>query len=174
MTYTEYRKLASRTLAPLPTREDDIHHMVLGMITELGEILDVYKKKFAYGKDIDWVNVKEEIGDFYWYVANFDNIVKISDRDITDIKSAIKNNEFEDILHALSHVMNAHTDMLYIITNVHAASDLVMNFCIQHKFDVFAILETNIKKLQARYPDKFTKDKAINRDLEKERKILEN
>lgn len=34
-------------------------------------------------------------------------------------------------------------------------------------------LEKNIAKLKARYPDKFCSDKAINRDLDKERKILE-
>ena len=32
--------------------------------------------------------------------------------------------------------------------------------------------ERNIAKLSARYPDKFTEDKAINRDLETERKVL--
>ncbi len=34
-------------------------------------------------------------------------------------------------------------------------------------------LETNIAKLKARYPDKFTNENAINRDVETERKILE-
>lgn len=35
------------------------------------------------------------------------------------------------------------------------------------------IQDTNIAKLEARYPEKFTKEKAINRDLKKERNILE-
>lgn len=35
------------------------------------------------------------------------------------------------------------------------------------------ILETNITKLKHRYPDKFTSENAINRDLDTERKILE-
>lgn len=33
-------------------------------------------------------------------------------------------------------------------------------------------MELNIAKLRARYPDKFTEDKAINRELDKERKAL--
>jgi hypothetical protein len=33
-------------------------------------------------------------------------------------------------------------------------------------------MATNIAKLQARYPQKFTLDNAVNRDLEKERDIL--
>lgn len=36
------------------------------------------------------------------------------------------------------------------------------------------IQETNIRKLKRRYPDAFTKEHAINRDLEAERQILEN
>lgn len=40
--------------------------------------------------------------------------------------------------------------------------------------DFSEVMETNINKLKARYPEKFTEDKAINRDLETERKILED
>ena len=35
------------------------------------------------------------------------------------------------------------------------------------------LMTKNIDKLAARYPEKFSPDKAINRDLDKERKILE-
>jgi len=35
------------------------------------------------------------------------------------------------------------------------------------------LMELNINKLKARYPDKFTSENAINRDLEAERNILE-
>ena len=35
------------------------------------------------------------------------------------------------------------------------------------------VMQINIDKLAARYPEKFTSAKAINRDLDKERKILE-
>lgn len=40
--------------------------------------------------------------------------------------------------------------------------------------DFGKILETNIEKLRARYPEKFTSENAINRDLATEREILEN
>lgn len=36
------------------------------------------------------------------------------------------------------------------------------------------LADANIKKLKARYPEKFTQDKAENRDLRIEREILEN
>jgi NTP pyrophosphatase (non-canonical NTP hydrolase) len=86
------------------------------MLTEVGELADVFKKEMAYGKPVDWVNVKEEVGDLLWYVSNFCNV---------------------------------------------------------NGFDLEEILQTNIDKLQARYPKKFTQENAINRDLDKERTILE-
>lgn len=39
--------------------------------------------------------------------------------------------------------------------------------------DMEAVMEKNINKLEARYPDKFTQDHALNRDLDAEREILE-
>lgn len=37
-----------------------------------------------------------------------------------------------------------------------------------------SILQTNIDKLRARFPNRFTEQSALNRDLDKEREILEN
>jgi NTP pyrophosphatase (non-canonical NTP hydrolase) len=90
--------------------------MVLGMQTEAAEIADVYKKHIAYKKELDLVNVKEEIGDLMWYIANL---------------------------------------------------------CNMNSWDLREILDTNIAKLEARYPEKFTEEQAINRDLVTERQILE-
>jgi NTP pyrophosphatase (non-canonical NTP hydrolase) len=39
--------------------------------------------------------------------------------------------------------------------------------------DFESVMQTNIDKLSARYPEKFTEEAAINRDLDKERNILE-
>ncbi len=74
MTIKEYQKLTSRTNAPL-TEYNDLTsiHMLFGMTTEIGELTDQFKKHLAYGKSIDWINVKEEIGDLMWYVSEFCN-----------------------------------------------------------------------------------------------------
>lgn len=117
MQIKEYVEKAGRTDAPLSSsREHDIH-MVLGMVTEAGELADIFKKNLAYNKKIDWVNAKEEVGDMMWYIANF---------------------------------------------------------CRTNNFDLEEILQTNIDKLTARYPEKFTEHNANNRDLEKERNLLES
>lgn len=116
MEINDYQKKAIRTMAKLENLLMDNVHMILGMQTESAELSDVFKKNIAYGKEIDWTNIKEEIGDLMWYVANICNI---------------------------------------------------------NKWDLREILETNINKLEARYPEKFSNELAINRDLSKERNILE-
>ncbi len=41
----------------------------MGLTTEAGEFVDMLKKHIFYGKPIDYVNAKEEIGDTLWYTA---------------------------------------------------------------------------------------------------------
>jgi NTP pyrophosphatase (non-canonical NTP hydrolase) len=117
MEISKYQGSASRTCAKIEGYPimDDLH-MVLGMQTEVAEIADVYKKAIAYGKVLDLVNIKEELGDVMWYIANL---------------------------------------------------------CNMHGWDLRDILATNIAKLEARYPEKFTEENALNRNLKVEREILE-
>ena len=116
MDINTYQTEAARTCAKIDGAIMDDLHMVLGMQTEAAEIADVYKKTIAYRKPLDFVNIKEEIGDLMWYVANL---------------------------------------------------------CNMNGWDLREILDTNIAKLEARYPEKFTEEKAINRNLVAEREILE-
>lgn len=45
--------------------------------------------------------------------------------------------------------------------------------CERMGWDMSTIMERNIQKLRVRFPDKFTENSALNRDLETERKVLE-
>jgi len=62
-------------------------------------------------------------------------------------------------------------------TNViEEAGDLmwyIANLCTINNLDFDKILEKNVEKLRARYPEMFTEYDATHRDLGKERKILE-
>lgn len=94
-----------------------LEHAVMGVVTEAGEMMDAIKKAKIYGKDLDKVNMVEELGDIMWYLALM-------------------------------------------------ADDLGVSF--EESWD------KNIRKLAKRYPEKFTSDKALNRDLDAEREELEN
>ncbi len=132
LTATDYTALAIRTESPpagAAKRFQDqryvrLLHAGLGMATEVGEFLDPIKKWAFYGKEIDGVNLQEEIGDLCWYLA-------IGIDSINEILPADQRKNFGEIL------------------------------------------AQNIQKLQARFPDRFTEEHALNRDLDEERKILE-
>lgn len=111
-----YAGQALRTMPRLEDMQKDNMHMILGMVTEVGELADVFKKNMAYGKEIDWTNVYEELGDLMWYV---------------------------------------------------------INFCTANGIDLEMVLHMNLRKLETRYPEKFTEEAAINRDVDKERVTLE-
>lgn len=44
-------------------------HGAFGLSTEAGEFLDALKKHIFYGKELDRVNLAEEMGDLFWYMA---------------------------------------------------------------------------------------------------------
>lgn len=97
--------------------EKRLLHAALGMQTESAEFSDAIKKSLFYGKPLDVVNLKEELGDLFWYIA-----IAIDELD----------------------------------TSINSEMNRV------------------ISKLKLRYPDKFTTDNAINRNLEAERALLES
>jgi NTP pyrophosphatase (non-canonical NTP hydrolase) len=57
-------------------------HAVLGMTTESAELADMLKRHLFYGKPIDVVNGKEELGDSLWYIALAVDVFKTTMNDI--------------------------------------------------------------------------------------------
>jgi NTP pyrophosphatase (non-canonical NTP hydrolase) len=86
MELNDYAEWTKNTCASLDTHKEDITHMLFGIITETGELTDIFKKSLAYGKEIDWVNVEEEIGDIMFYIASFCRINGL------DLENIIKTN----------------------------------------------------------------------------------
>jgi NTP pyrophosphatase (non-canonical NTP hydrolase) len=115
MQIPEYLSASERTLID-KGHDLNLLHAAMGISTEAGELMDAFKRKIFYGKPLDVVNVKEEIGDLMWYVA-----ILLRELDL----------DFEEVL------------------------------------------QLNIDKLRARFPEKFTEHHALHRDLGKERTILE-
>lgn len=127
MTPSEYTQLALKTeKTPLyinapggvPSHSlSRIDHAIKGLVTEAGELEDVLKKQFIYGKAIDRVNLVEEAGDILWYLALLLRTLESS---------------FEEAM------------------------------------------EKNVAKLKKRFPEGFSEERALNRDLVEERKVLED
>jgi NTP pyrophosphatase (non-canonical NTP hydrolase) len=57
------------TIAERIAKQARVRHALDGMITELGETVDIFKREAYYGKPIDLANLIEELGDAEWYRA---------------------------------------------------------------------------------------------------------
>ena len=64
-------------------------------------------------------------------------------------------------------------DMIHVQEEIGDLIFYIASFCRMNNLDLEKIIETNVKKLESRYPEKFTEHNAIHRNLNKERKVLE-
>lgn len=67
-------------------------HGGIGLATEAGEFLDALKKHIFYGKEVDKVNLREEMGDIFWYCAIIADELEVDfadvmERNITKLKA---------------------------------------------------------------------------------------
>ena len=71
----KYLKESERTEKKFPggmfleQKDAELLHAVLGITSEGGELLDAIKSKVIYGKELDFVNITEELGDIFWYCS---------------------------------------------------------------------------------------------------------
>ena len=66
----DYIKLVKRTESPtFGDVNQRLMHGVIGCVTEAGEMMDAMKKSLFYGRTLDKDNLKEEIGDVFWYLG---------------------------------------------------------------------------------------------------------
>ena len=65
-----YQELAERTINKNLTTDEQINHALFGMSGEVGEILSIYQKQYQ-GHEIDEEELKKEVGDLIWFVAEY-------------------------------------------------------------------------------------------------------
>jgi NTP pyrophosphatase (non-canonical NTP hydrolase) len=70
-----FEAIAQRVGAPENIR---LLHAAIGLATEAGEIQDQLKKAVFYGKPLDKVNLEEELGDLFWYIAIMSDTLGVS------------------------------------------------------------------------------------------------
>ena len=183
----EYQGLATRTYVDLGDLESNQRHMNLGVITEVGETLDIFKKFLAYKKPMDIVNLGEELADMAWYIVNqctlqelilddhfeevlmeTEELIRIKMFSVEGLSSELKAEAILTLILGTyctpsNHIFNAPIIQLAMLHHIASWFDL----------DFFQCLTNNIDKLKVRYPEKFTEEAAQNRDLEAERVELE-
>lgn len=181
MQLNEYQTFATRTFPSLG--EKDLVHMVLGMMSEVPEFIDAILKE-------DDVNIMEEQADTMWYFANYCTVKGLVLQEVWDtrqdgisvtekvpfglrkiyaiglLSDLIKKNMVYD------RPINEAEELLYLKA-ILLAVEFELSALVKTFDDLCISLDRNIEKLKVRFPDKFTKDLANNRDLVSERKKLE-
>jgi NTP pyrophosphatase (non-canonical NTP hydrolase) len=171
--YNNYEELASTTCKNLETESANILHMKMGIITEAAEVVDILKKKHAYGKEIDVPHLKEELGDILWYAANYCKFMNM------DFANVIDNISYEPLydrstdfsLYELMELIVINATALDI-NSVYDIIDLTLYAIEQVDGTLDEVLSTNIRKLAARYPEGFSSFYALNRNLDNEKRII--
>lgn len=187
----------ARDFTPLQERFSQIRnirllHGSIGLASELAEI-----REMARDNDpVDKVNLLEEMGDLFWYMGVIVNELGIDPNKIFRTKQVNKVLwQFPDL--AATRELNIVVDTLTI--SIGYMIDIMkktlmygkeldtlliesileeMGIDIEHALNCHGYTsgqarQVNIDKLRARYGDKFTEDAALERNLEVERKILE-
>ena len=192
-TLEEYRLLAARTLPDLGSLNNNLLHMEAGIAGEfLGEAVDILKKTFAYKKPLDKVHLGEELADTVWYCAGAETINKLPEMEMCFDKISLEAIEIvknQSVIYIKESVelrkSTVETECLgFILANkgtvdstdrgaILAIVGICMGICEVLNIDFWQALTNNISKLRIRYPERFTEEAALNRDLVAERAELE-
>jgi hypothetical protein len=181
MNLKTYQEEVKRTLPDLGSQELNIAHMIFGMNSEYVEVVTA----------TDNINRAEEYTDIMWYFCNYCNFKNINLSEIVelinlnlDIYYSVSVVEFynEQLQCSISELTDLEKkklaygkeikreDLLKAIKKIFFG---LMNCYEMNKINPYDSMQKNIDKLKARYPEKFTTEKALNRDLKTEREILE-
>lgn len=149
----------------------------------VAKLLDMYKKNIYYGKPIDsskWITAVNELVDATRQLSQ-GHYLPLSKTDVLHVDSRVLHavigiaTESGELMEALYKKLALYED----VDNVNLAEEVgdlnwyeaILIDALDADWD--QIRERNIAKLKARYPEKFDSDKAMNRNLDKERDILE-
>jgi hypothetical protein len=193
MDFKNFKKNVTRTLPDLGGDKINYAHMIMGIFSELNELEDAID-------NYDYINISEEASDCLWYLAGYDNIRKTSLFVLTEI--LVKEKTYYDKLLltarlflrlkpqkelanlykstsvfcdfvkkniAYNREIDLKTELLLYGNVVSSVVDIFDYYGI----DIYSSMENVINKLKVRFPDKFTDEYALSRNLELERKELE-
>lgn len=172
----EYIEQALRTesLDKFKVDSPRLLHAVIGINTEFGELL----------LSTDETNVVEEVGDILWYIAiladeleaSFDEIELLGQKEIDEKNLDVDDLEvvFERVIETLDIMKRAlfygvPIDELKLI---HAVG--VVFVALRGIANLDQAMVANISKLSRRYPEKFTTEQAVNRDIVAENEVLKS
>lgn len=160
----------------------NLSHMLLGLNSEIKELVECVGTNLKVSSKVDLVNLGEELGDLYWYIANYANLRRVPLPDEVDMQDLVEEQCLDHLIDNVGELTdvvkrfvayNKAIDRTKEIDAVYGICQALRLFEDTYGIEGNHIRLRNINKLRARYPEKFSDDLAVNRDIEKERKELE-
>lgn len=165
MTLQQFQKESKRTCPSLGDKLD-LAHMVLGIFSEFDEYINA----------TDEINKSEECTDMMWYISNYCTFRNLNLQNLWEVK-LFNNRSFVNNVSILQDYVKknlAYGKEIDRLNEFDVLTGLLYNISKMYgDINVEQSLENNINKLRVRFPDKFTEENAINRNLEQERTELE-
>lgn len=177
MTFKDYQAAALRTCKVIEIPVYNSIHMILGITSEYFEAVEAYDKSInpiSVDQQIQaTLDFKKELGDIIWYVAglaHFNNLDFSRGYDFkkTTVKKAIEtlNSVFKANWIYDRPMMVPDKTGVPLTEQVQEAIYNIIYWVETQPFPIEEVMQLNIEKLQARYPDKFDANMANNRKPE--------
>lgn len=172
---------------------EDFLFSLLETFIKTSSVLDMVKKFIFYGKPIDYnllIHSLEDINahsnsllnivDNCGVVEDNVNILIQPETVLDDVNSRIFHGiigictESGELAEALQNTLTGNdTDLINVVEEIGDVQWYSAILFDELKVNPYACLNAVIEKLKIRYPDKFTSDNAINRNLQSERETLD-
>lgn len=172
MNLEQYAPLAMRTAKVLDAKMGALH-AALGIASDSGELITIVKAYTVYGRDLDVVHAREELGDCLWftvYAASIFNVHLLetweAPKPILDLSMAAL-----ELSVTAGYVSQIVRNFLYYEQNGFGLHDRMNYFLhtlrLTGSFMGVPLMEeaapANIAKLRLRYPDAYSDAAAIAR-----------
>jgi NTP pyrophosphatase (non-canonical NTP hydrolase) len=182
MNPTEYQNLAKRTAGQFENENDAYVNWALGLAGEAGEVLELLEHGHFKSNDHDkgltslvpTDKLIKEVGDVLWYTALFCEqtgfdlgdilqpmMVVVIGRDPAVALTIASCNLADYIKKVACHGHDLDKEKAKkLVAEVYGYTHML---CDKHDLVVSEVMEANIAKLKARYPDGFSTEASINR-----------
>jgi hypothetical protein len=166
MDFNSYRPLALRTAKMFSDQHANLSHAALGLITEIGEFASEVKRISIYGKQMTEemrLHMIEELGDASWYVPLALHAEGVEQFDYAGARDALAMvyADLASITHALNElsgkvsgaVLHGQGPCSLYLTSIVALIEVAAGLL---GTDGDQLRAQNIRKLQQRFPDKYS------------------
>lgn len=181
--FTEFQEAALRTESQVESAETNVTlvKFLLGALISITEVLDAVKKQVFYGND------KKLLENTRAHLAEAAECIQVASACDLHVRHPLNINlrAFHGMLgvitesgeiaeHLLNHTNGEELDVAGVMEEcADGGGWYTAVLCDEFDVDYYQVLTNCIEKLKVRFPDKFTNENALNRNLDAERAELE-